>query len=349
MALHALLSLSLGVGSPEEEGKTAGTTGTPTAAHSKQEPRSVLETLLGPLGPGSEFDIAPASEPEEDYEGVIALTISSMSDGSASVEVSGDTVVEDLKGRAAQLMVLLPQRGTGSVLLDVASGKVLPGNETVRSLGLSRRSRLLLLGKSRLYAPKDLHVSAIMVYTQLGERKYVLGKPHCLRENEDLLLRMDTTEYGGTLSGVEIPGGLLGRFMTLPVGDESSVQRIDKVKVGQHSRDTDRCARNLHPPQPVEAISDWLNGYEVNLGITYGSLTGAFGPTNSSLSAKYHTLITPSGRVQGEQNERAKLQDQNSFEHWTQDLLSPSGAPSSFGRASLLWRKCSRPIVGACW
>ena len=50
---------------------------------------------------------------------------------------------------------------------------------------------------------------------------------------------------------------------------------------------------------------------EVNLGITYGSLTGAFGPTNSSLSAKYHTLITPSGRVQGEQNERAKLQDQN--------------------------------------
>ena len=40
---------------------------------------------------------------------------------------------------------------------------------------------------------------------------------------------------------------------------------------------------------------------EVNLGITYGSLTGAFGPTNSSLSAKYHTLITPSGGVQGQQ------------------------------------------------
>jgi len=38
-----------------------------------------------------------------------------------------------------------------------------------------------------------------------------------------------------------------------------------------------------------------LAAFLVNLGITYGSLTGAFGPTNSSLSAKYHTLITPSG------------------------------------------------------
>ncbi|CAE7507365.1 unnamed protein product, partial [Symbiodinium pilosum] len=38
-----------------------------------------------------------------------------------------------------------------------------------------------------------------------------------------------------------------------------------------------------------------LAAYLVNLGITYGSLTGAFGPTNSNLSAKYHTLLTPSG------------------------------------------------------
>eukprot|EP00439_Symbiodinium_sp_Y106_P068896 s2156_g11.t1 len=351
MALHPLLSLSIGVGSPEEEGQTAGTTSTPSAAHSKQEPHSVLENLLGPLGPGSELDVAPAGEPEEDYEGVITLTISSMSDGSASVEVSGDTVVEDVKGRAAQLLVLLPQRGAGSVLLDVASGKVLPGNETVRSLGLSRRSRLLLLGKSRLYAPKDLHVSAIMVYTQLAERKYILGKPHCLRENEDLLLRMDTTEYGGTLSGVEIPGGLLGRFMTLPVGDESSVQRIDKegaisdwlsgyevlhgpVKKLQHglclshpltadrlrtstfatsafgSDGASRCVQALAPRQcqmgkaaEGGCMLNLLNlaAFLVNLGITYGSLTGAFGPTNSSLSAKYHTLITPSGGVQGQQ------------------------------------------------
>ena len=39
-------------------------------------------------------------------------------------------------------------------------------------------------------------MSAILVYSQLAEQKYVLGKPHCLRENEDLLLRMDMTELG---------------------------------------------------------------------------------------------------------------------------------------------------------
>ncbi|CAJ1353033.1 unnamed protein product [Effrenium voratum] len=38
-----------------------------------------------------------------------------------------------------------------------------------------------------------------------------------------------------------------------------------------------------------------LVAYVLNLGITYGSLTGAFGETNTELSAKYHTLITPSG------------------------------------------------------
>ena len=35
--------------------------------------------------------------------------------------------------------------------------------------------------------------------------------------------------------------------------------------------------------------------YLVNFGITYGSLTGAFGQTNEELSAKYQTLITPAG------------------------------------------------------
>ena len=35
--------------------------------------------------------------------------------------------------------------------------------------------------------------------------------------------------------------------------------------------------------------------YLINLGITYGSLTGAFGKTNEELSEKYQTLITPAG------------------------------------------------------
>ncbi|CAE7451480.1 unnamed protein product [Symbiodinium natans] len=227
MALHPVLSLSIGVGSPGVDGDGDGGSAAPstTCEVVKEEPRTVLDTLLG-----SDVDVTPA-QPEEDYTGVISLTICSMSDGIASLEVSGDTAIEDVKGRAVQLLVLLPQRGTGSVLLDASSGKVLPGNGTVRSCGLSRRSRLLLLGKSRLYAPKDLHVSAILVYTQLAAEKYVLAKPHCLRETEDLLLRMDMTEYAGTLSGVEIPGGHLGRFMTLPVGDDSSAQRVEKEDV----------------------------------------------------------------------------------------------------------------------
>jgi len=42
---------------------------------------------------------------------------------------------------------------------------------------------------------------------------------------------------------------------------------------------------------------NWANltAYVVNLGVTYGSLTGAFGATNSDLSRKYQTLVTPAG------------------------------------------------------
>lgn len=38
-----------------------------------------------------------------------------------------------------------------------------------------------------------------------------------------------------------------------------------------------------------------LVAFVVNLAITYGSLTGIFGPTNTILSLKYQTLVTPSG------------------------------------------------------
>jgi len=42
---------------------------------------------------------------------------------------------------------------------------------------------------------------------------------------------------------------------------------------------------------------NWANliAYAANFGVTYGSLTGIFGPTNTTLSAKYQTLVTPAG------------------------------------------------------
>ncbi|CAL1172673.1 unnamed protein product [Cladocopium goreaui] len=44
-------------------------------------------------------------------------------------------------------------------------------------------------------------------------------------------------------------------------------------------------------------VQSWANilAYLVNLGITYGSLTGAFGATNEELSEKYQSLVTPAG------------------------------------------------------
>jgi hypothetical protein len=38
-----------------------------------------------------------------------------------------------------------------------------------------------------------------------------------------------------------------------------------------------------------------LTFYIINVAITYASLTGIFGPTNTALSAKYQTLVTPAG------------------------------------------------------
>jgi len=42
---------------------------------------------------------------------------------------------------------------------------------------------------------------------------------------------------------------------------------------------------------------NWANllAYIANFGVTYGSLTGIFGATNTELSAKYQTLVTPAG------------------------------------------------------
>merc|ERR1719313_124544 len=42
---------------------------------------------------------------------------------------------------------------------------------------------------------------------------------------------------------------------------------------------------------------NWLNlgAYVLNTIVTYVSLTGIFGKTNTELSAKYETLVTPSG------------------------------------------------------
>ncbi|CAK9031056.1 Uncharacterized protein SCF082_LOCUS19468 [Durusdinium trenchii] len=44
-------------------------------------------------------------------------------------------------------------------------------------------------------------------------------------------------------------------------------------------------------------VQSWMSlvAYAMNLGVTYGSLTGAFGKTNTKLSEKYQTLVTPAG------------------------------------------------------
>ena len=63
---------------------------------------------------------------------------------------------------------------------------------------------------------------------------------------------------------------------------------------------------------------NWANllAYVVNLGLTYSSLTGLFGETNTDLSAKYQTLVTPAG------------------------YAFPFGVPSSFGKVSLQSHRC---------
>jgi hypothetical protein len=48
---------------------------------------------------------------------------------------------------------------------------------------------------------------------------------------------------------------------------------------------------------PRLTARNWVNlaAFIVNFGVTYGSLTGAFGATNTALSKKYQTLVTPAG------------------------------------------------------
>eukprot|EP00438_Fugacium_kawagutii_P035335 Skav208609 [mRNA] locus=scaffold2802:29973:30866:- [translate_table: standard] len=57
------------------------------------------------------------------------------------------------------------------------------------------------------------------------------------------------------------------------------------------------CASFLQKEVCRVRVQSWLNmlAFLVNLGITYGSLTGAFGATNEDLSEKYQTLVTPAG------------------------------------------------------
>ncbi|CAJ1406655.1 unnamed protein product [Effrenium voratum] len=231
MALHSVLSLGIGVGSASaashksvEEGHAPKSQPEGPAA-----PPSLFDTLLGPDTQDDEVFI-------EEYAGPVELTIHSLADTMTELEVSCDAEIEDVKNRAAQRLVrgLSHWRWLRRFGLKTSSLQVLPGNGTVKSCQLSHRSRLLLMGKSRLYAPKDVHVSAMLVYARLAEKKFVLAKPQTLRENEDLLLRLDTEEYEGTLNSVPIPGGALGRFKTLPVGskaDKPDRQQVAKDQV----------------------------------------------------------------------------------------------------------------------
>jgi hypothetical protein len=56
---------------------------------------------------------------------------------------------------------------------------------------------------------------------------------------------------------------------------------------------------NAAPQAPVPAITwkNWMNlgMYVANCGVTYASISGIFGSTNTELSKKYQTLITPAG------------------------------------------------------
>jgi hypothetical protein len=48
---------------------------------------------------------------------------------------------------------------------------------------------------------------------------------------------------------------------------------------------------------PRLTARNWVNlaAFIFNVGVTYGSLTGIFGATNTALSKKYQTLVTPAG------------------------------------------------------
>jgi hypothetical protein len=56
-------------------------------------------------------------------------------------------------------------------------------------------------------------------------------------------------------------------------------------------------AATIQAPIPLLTWKNWLNlgMYIVNCGVTYASISGIFGATNTDLSKKYQTLITPAG------------------------------------------------------
>eukprot|EP00418_Pyrodinium_bahamense_P009714 CAMPEP_0179127344 /NCGR_PEP_ID=MMETSP0796-20121207/60323_1 /TAXON_ID=73915 /ORGANISM="Pyrodinium bahamense, Strain pbaha01" /LENGTH=403 /DNA_ID=CAMNT_0020826135 /DNA_START=32 /DNA_END=1245 /DNA_ORIENTATION=- len=64
-----------------------------------------------------------------------------------------------------------------------------------------------------------------------------------------------------------------------------------------HSAEEGAVADLTSPAKAHLSWRNWLNliAYILNLAVTYASLTGIFGPTNSDLSKKYQTLVTPAG------------------------------------------------------
>ena len=58
------------------------------------------------------------------------------------------------------------------------------------------------------YTPKDVQVHSLRAYRREGGQ-YNLAKPSKLQEHEQLLLRLDTSQYVGEINGVDLePMGL---------------------------------------------------------------------------------------------------------------------------------------------
>jgi len=80
-----------------------------------------------------------------------------------------------------------------------------------------------------------------------------------------------------------------------------SIGPSEPAKMMSSQRDVeiqDSTSSESTPDQlPSVSWKNWLNlvAYLVNTAVTYTSVTGAFGATNSDLSKKYQTLVTPSG------------------------------------------------------
>mmetsp|Transcript_105233 Transcript_105233/g.181873 ORF Transcript_105233/g.181873 Transcript_105233/m.181873 type:complete len:320 (-) Transcript_105233:311-1270(-) len=83
-----------------------------------------------------------------------------------------------------------------------------------------------------------------------------------------------------------------------PVGSNSASVDLEQAKFNSEEEVVAAAAEG-HTQSDVTAISwkNWVNvgAYVVNTIVTYTSLTGIFGATNSELSRKYQTLVTPAG------------------------------------------------------